>query len=210
MAYSDFKTVEEAIARLGLTEHSVSFAQEKPVETIEASARLIEHLNDGFQEALNVSTEKIRSELIITPILREICRRFDYQIGYFSGISFNVSPEDGLNGECDFLLTGNRNPLLVEAPVLTLVEGKDSSIKSGLGQCIAQMVAAQRFNAQRSQTFEIQGSVTTGDRWRFLTLSQAADLQIDLDEYQVPSNLSDILGRLSHPFQVFSLQLPKS
>ncbi|XGW00721.1 MAG: hypothetical protein ACAF41_33860 (plasmid) [Leptolyngbya sp. BL-A-14] len=200
MSYSDFKTPEEAISRFGLTETSVSMATVQPVVPLEGSERLKEQLQDGFQNALNVSTEKIRSELIVTPILREICRRFDYQIGYFSGVSFNVSPADGLNGECDFLLTGSNNPLIIEAPVLTLVEAKDASIRAGLGQCIAQMVAAMRFNARTGKEVTVQGAVTTGDRWKFLTLLPQSQLQIDLDEYQVPSQLSDILGRLAFPF----------
>ncbi|UBF30188.1 hypothetical protein K9N68_39315 (plasmid) [Kovacikia minuta CCNUW1] len=200
MSYSDFKTPEEAIIRFGLTETSVSMATVQPVAPIEGSERLNEQLQDGFQNALDVSTEKIRSELIVTPILREICRRFDYRIGYFSGVSFNVSAADGLNGECDFLLTGSSNPLIIQVPVLTLVEAKDASIRAGLGQCIAQMVAAMRFNARTGKEVAIQGAVTTGDRWKFLTLFPNSQLQIDLDEYQVPSQLNDILGRLAFPF----------
>jgi hypothetical protein len=37
----------------------------------------------------------------------------------------------------------------VEAPAIVIVEAKKSDIKSGLGQCIAEMVAAQRFNEKR-------------------------------------------------------------
>jgi hypothetical protein len=37
----------------------------------------------------------------------------------------------------------------IDAPVVTLVEAKNENIKSGLGQCIADMVAAQCFNQQK-------------------------------------------------------------
>ena len=59
----------------------------------------------------------------------------------------------------------------IVAPVITIVEAKNESIRSGLGQCIAEMVAAQLFNEQKGQLIPtIYGAVTTGSLWRFLTL----------------------------------------
>ncbi len=54
-----------------------------------------------------------------------------------------------------------------------LVEAKRDNLNSGLRQCIAQMVAAQRFNeAYHHPLPTIYGSVTTGTAWRFLKLEK--------------------------------------
>jgi hypothetical protein len=48
-------------------------------------------LDETLDLAVSISTEKARSELIITPILLEIRRIFQNKIGYFSGNTFNVN-----------------------------------------------------------------------------------------------------------------------
>jgi hypothetical protein len=53
-----------------------------------------------------------------------------------------------------------------------LVEAKNESIKSGLGRCIAEMVAAQLFNQRNGEAIEsIYRAVTTGTDWKFLKLA---------------------------------------
>ncbi|MHC5724219.1 MAG: hypothetical protein ACYTXY_08705, partial [Nostoc sp.] len=59
-------------------------------------------------------------------------------------------------------------------------------LKSGLGQCIAEMVAAQRFNQARVQLLTaIYGTVSSGTQWRFLRL-QGQTVTIDLIDYPLP------------------------
>lgn len=84
----------------------------------------------------------------------------------FSGKTFNVNEELGLKGRCDFIISASNELYYIEAPVLTIVEAKNESIVSGLGQCLATMVAAQMFN----QGGVVYGAVTTGDRWKFIKL----------------------------------------
>jgi hypothetical protein len=38
--------------------------------------------------------------------------------------------------------------LTIKAPVIALVEAKNDNLQSGLGQCMAEMIAAQIFNRQ--------------------------------------------------------------
>lgn len=201
MSYSDFKTLDKAINDLNLTleESHNLFAQVPPVQ---ASQRLKEALEETLELATNISTEKARSELIITPILLEVRRIFQGKIGYFSGTSFNVDESRGLNGVCDFILSASENQLLITAPVITLVEAKDNDIKLGLGQCVAEMVADQVFNDRKGQSQTIYGVVSTGTLWKFLTL-EAQTLKIDRTEYFI-TQLEEILGILVEPFRKFS------
>lgn len=198
MSYSDFKTLEQAVNNLAiiLEESHNLFADTPPVQP---SPRLQETLAETLELATNISTEKARSELIITPILLEIRRMFPGKIGYFSGTSFNVDESQGLTGICDFILTSSANQLLITTPVVTVIEAKDNDIKLGLGQCAAEMVAARIFNERKGQSKTIYGVVSTGVLWKFLTLS-GDTLKIDRTEYFV-GQIEKILGILAEPFR---------
>jgi hypothetical protein len=87
--------------------------------------------------ATAINTEKARSELIIAPVLLEVRRMLNFQIGFFSGSEFNVDLQAGLSGYCDYILTASKESYEIRTPVVTLAEAKNESIKSGLGQCIA-------------------------------------------------------------------------
>ena len=68
------------------------------------------------------------------------------EIGLFSGIDFTVDVEKGLNGNCDFLISHSSELLIVTAPIIIIVEAKKENINGGLGQCVAEMLAARIFN----------------------------------------------------------------
>lgn len=52
-----------------------------------------------------------------------------------------------------------------------------------MGQCVAEMIAADRFNrAEGNPITTIYGAVTTGTAWKFLRL-QGTRGEIDLSEY---------------------------
>ena len=201
MSYSDFKTIDQAVFALELTVEDTShlFSQITPIEP---SQRLKEILDETLDLAASISTEKARSELILTPVLLEIRRHFNNKIGYFSGNTFNIDESKGLTGACDFILSASSNQSLVTAPVLTLVEAKDNDIRIGLGQCVAQMVAAQIFNARKGMEQQVvYGAVSTGTNWKFLMLENHV-VKIDLTEYFI-TQLNQILGILAEPFKIY-------
>jgi hypothetical protein len=94
----------------------------------------------------------------------------------------------------------HRKQIDVESPVVTIVEAKNESIKAELGQCLAEMVAAQIFN-QRSGIIReaIYGAVTSGTNWRFLKLV-GSRVWIDDREYFL-NEVDKILGILMLPFR---------
>ena len=127
-------------------------------------------LQDNIALALAINTEKARSELIVTPILVELRKHFNYQISFFSGKEFNIDPEKGLNGFCDFLISRSPEQLLIKTPVVALVEAKNDNLQNGLPQCMAEMIAARIFNERNNNIAAIYGVVTTGTNWKFLRL----------------------------------------
>ncbi|MBN3899865.1 MAG: hypothetical protein HWQ41_32735 [Nostoc sp. NOS(2021)] len=193
MAYSDFKLLE-VIDSFGLVIHESSglFAN---IQEQDCSDLLSTILRENVDLAVAISSEKARSEMIISPILLEIRRKFNYEISLFSGVDFTVDSQRGLNGFCDFILSLSSEQLLVRSPVIVLVESKNENLRSGLAQCIAEMVAAQLFNERsRNQIKAIYGTVTIGTIWQFLKL-EGNVVSIDLSEYYI-KDIKKILGIL--------------
>ncbi|MBW4666071.1 MAG: hypothetical protein KME60_01165 [Cyanomargarita calcarea GSE-NOS-MK-12-04C] len=193
MAYSDF-SIRKAKQSFNLTlVEGGSFFP--PIEPVAANPYLVEFLQESLPLAIAMGSEKARSELIISPILFEVRKILDRKISFFSGEEFTVDPSMGLNGTCDFLISKSPEQLIIEAPAVVIVEAKKENLKGGLGQCMAEMVAAQRFNEVNQQpTQVIYGSVTSGNLWTFLKLEKET-VTIDLTDYLVPP-VEKLLGIL--------------
>jgi hypothetical protein len=118
------------------------------------------------------------------------------QISLFSGVDFSVDASEGLNGRCDYIISKAREQLTISAPVVMLVEAKNENMIGGIPQCLAEMIAAQRFNQTRHNPIAVMhGVVTTGSLWRFLKLDDTRRAFVDLKEYHI-QNLSQIMGIL--------------
>ncbi len=186
MAYSDFdlKKVKQKLG-VNLIEKENLFSS---VEYFSISAYLKETLAENIPLARAINTEKARSELIIANILVELRKILEHKISLFSGVEFNVDKEKGLNGFCDFIISASTEQLMLSSPIVAVVEAKNENIIGGLGQCIAEMVAAKIFNEQENDPSvkKIYGVVTTGTTWKFLKMD-GSDVYIDLDDYPIES-----------------------
>ena len=194
MAYSDF-TLEVVVPTFQLEKVDTAglFSQ---AETVAPSAYLTTGLEKKAPLATTIGTEKAKSEMIVADVLVELLDHFDRSISLFSGIDFNVDAENGLTGVCDFLVSLSPGQSFLEAPVIILVEAKKDDLLVGLGQCVAEMVAAQRFNADRSNDIRcIYGATTSGTDWKFLKL-EGKRLHIDMTTYQI-AQCDKVLGILS-------------
>jgi hypothetical protein len=202
MAYSDF-SLAKVKNNFGLTldETRNLFAE---TQLVLPSDTLKTLLTDYIPLATAISTEKARSEFLIAPILAEVRRSLNNRISLFSGNEFNVEPARGLQGFCDYIISGSPEQLFITAPVITIFEAKKEDIIGGLGQCVAAMVAAQRFNQnQGNEVDRIYGSVTTGTNWKFMIL-EGNTVYIDPIEYYI-KEVDKILGILLQPFQTSSI-----
>jgi hypothetical protein len=195
MAYIDFKTIGSVKTAFGLTTiEDVQFLPQ--VAPVAPSAILTAVLAENLPLATASGSEKARSELIISPVLVEVRRQLDRKIGLFSGEDFTVDAEAKLSGRCDFLISRSTEQLEIEAPVVVLIEAKQADLKLGLGQCMAEMVAAQRFNQAKEKPLPvIYGCVSSGILWRFLKL-EGTVVTIDLTDYAI-TPVDRILGYLT-------------
>jgi hypothetical protein len=194
MSYRDF-TLTDVIEHFALTTREAAdlFADQP---SIEPSALLVETLRSNIPVAIAVSNEKVRSELLVAPVLMELKRAHPTAIGFFSGVDLTADPTVGLTGTCDFLLSLSPEQVYVKAPIVTLVEAKREDLDTGVGQCAAEMMGARIFNERAKNPIEtVYGVVTTGTTWRFLSLS-GSTLSIELNEHSI-RDLGKILGILS-------------
>lgn len=193
MAYSDFKLSDLTRTFSLILDETVELFASSP--EVPVSDWLSDTLRETLPLALAVNTEKVRSELIIAPILVELRKQTGRTISFFSGVDFTVDASQGLNGVCDYLVSASPEQLYVIAPVLVIFEAKNENIKGGFAQCAAAMVAAQLFNEREGNALPvIHGVVTTGTNWRFLQLEGRA-VRIDRREYYI-DNVERIMGIL--------------
>ena len=194
MAYSEF-TLESVLPAFQLQKIDTVglFSQ---VAVVPPSDHLTTALARKAALATAIGTEKARSEMIVADVLVELLEHFDRRISLFSGIDFNVDVEKDLTGVCDFLVSLSPNQFYLEAPIIVLVEAKNVDVKLGLGQCVAEMVASQRFNTEKGNDIPcIYGASTTGIEWQFLKL-EGKHLHIDMATYTL-ERCDRLLGILS-------------
>jgi len=192
MPYSQFTTITKVKEAFNLTTvEGIRFLPE--IAPIQPSNTLAATLEETLPLAVATGSEKARSELIISPVLVEVRRILNRQISMFSGEDFNVDESLGLNERCDFLISRSTEQLAIEAPAIVIVEAKQADLKTGIGQCVAEMVAAQKFNEAKQKPLpSLYGSVSNGLQWQFLKLS-GTEVTIDLNVYSLPP-VEQILG----------------
>jgi hypothetical protein len=182
MAYNNF-SLQDVIDRFEINLIESIFCDSLPPVTPQPEFLTI--FEQSLPLAQRARSEKAKSELLVSPILVEVRRLVGDRIQLFSGEEFNVDRDRGLNGFCDFLFSRSMISYVIQAPILMLVEAKKGELDVGLGQCIAEMFAAQIFNQTKGNVIPvIYGCVTSGKLWQFLKLEDK-DVTIDINEYQV-------------------------
>ena len=194
MPYSSF-TLESVLQAFPLEKADIQ-GLFSTIEPIEPSAFLTAVLARNLPLAAALNTEKAKSEMIVAPVLVELREQLERRISLFSGIDFNVDSENDLTGVCDFLISLSPWQRFVEAPIITLVEAKNDNLINGLGQCVAEMVAAQRFNAEKGNAIpRVYGVTTAGVMWQFLKL-EGQTLHMDMDVHTI-ERCDKLLGILA-------------
>ncbi len=190
-SYGDL-TIDDVRKRFQLTISRIALFEK--VAPLAPSKWLSEMLEEGFD--VSVISEKARSEFIVAPILLYIREVHQGRISIYSGVRFDVDPDNGLRGVCDFILSQGMMLPTVQSPVLVMVEAKKNDIEEGFGQCAGEMVAAQIFNEREGNAIPaVYGCVTNGESWQFLRLIGKA-LEIDKQRYFL-AKLDEVLGILS-------------
>jgi hypothetical protein len=171
----------------------------EPIKFITPSNLLVEVLERNFRIPMN--NEKAKSELIVMPILVEMCVK-NQNFKPISGMTFNIEPEKGLKGTCDFLVSANPDSVELDSPVVCIFEAKNDAIEDWYGQCGAEMFASRIFNERKGNNLKIiHGAVTNGFTWQFLKLEEQT-LYIDSQRYGT-ANLPQLLGAIQKIYDFY-------
>ncbi|MBC7448567.1 MAG: hypothetical protein H7330_10965 [Hymenobacteraceae bacterium] len=164
MAYSDF-SFDDLTHQFGVRyESGLLTADAVPIAP---SAWLTESLRIGQRRGF--SSEKSRSERLVSPVLLELAERNQDRFTVQSGVMLDVDVARGLRGECDFVLSYGAIQDFITAPIFCVTEAKKQDMDWGMTQCAAQLVGAWRFNEEQQLRLPfLYGSATTGVEWRLL------------------------------------------
>jgi len=204
MSYADF-TVKDLKQKFG-----VKFKGERLFENV-PPVQPSEWLNEALEvsEDLGFSTEKSRSERLVTPIILALFKLNRNTFSVYSGCNLDVDESLGLRGECDFMFSFSRIWDFVTSPIFCITEAKRHDIEKGTIQCAAQLIGAKKLNEMEGNPVDtLYGCSTTGVEWRFL---KYIDNQIIMGEkrYKMSSELPELLGVLQHIIEVSKKQFPE-
>ncbi len=198
MGYSNYKSLRQALERLNLEETDLDLFSDVPPS--EPSPWLKQTLEIG--KSMPLTNEKSKSERVISPILMEVINYYKADFTLYSGADLYIDDKQDLSGACDFVIAKHPRKQIMQAPIISLAEAKDQDMDYGQGQCLAQMYAAQVYNAQRGKPQPyIYGCAVTGGEWKFLKLAEN-QVCIDTESYYL-SDLPKILGILHHVIQSY-------
>lgn len=189
MAYSDFKTLQVFKKEIG-----ISYKLQKLFPPVIQGFQPSEHLLFDLQEAktYGLLSEKAKSEMLITPLLKEVRRKNSTQVSFLSGVNLETNIEK-LNGFCDYIFSYVPRALELTSPIFCIVEAKNRTLEEGFAQCAAEMYASYLFNEQNNERQAIiYGAVTNAYEWVFLKFENNLIL-IDEDRYAL-QNVEILLG----------------
>ena len=163
MAFSDFKTIPEVQERFGIRYSENDFFSVE--ESLNPSEQFLQELEFTRQHINIFGSEAARCEAVIFPVLREVYK--GYAEHYALWIKETIAYNETLSGTPDYLIAtkSELGKLIVGTPLIILVEAKKNDFEQGWGQCLAELVAAQKIND--APDFPVYGIVTDGTLWEF-------------------------------------------
>jgi hypothetical protein len=169
---------EDILAELGFTLERLQLTLPKYTGELDNSS-LRQRIE---QDLINVdlTSETARREVIIGPILLQICRITQSKLK----IEYPININNFLKGSLNYYLQAKNNILVVEA--------KNADLARGFTQLAVEMIALDQWI--NLQIPVIYGAVTTGNIWKFGFLKrQEKQIIQDINLYRVPADLQELL-----------------
>ena len=126
------------------------------------------------------SSEAARREMLIAPVLVELCELMDARLD----IEYPIKVSNWLKGSIDYRV--------VTANTITVVEAKQADLTHGFVQLAAELIALDKWI--EGDVPLLYGAVTTGEDWRFGILERhEKQVTQDIALYRVPENVETFL-----------------
>jgi len=202
MAFTDFKSSDEVQKAYQIKLVEKNFFTISPLQLSEAFVLEYEFVNENFDI---FSSEASRCENIIYPVLREACKKYVDQYSLWSH-KF-ISADETLVGTPDYIIA-KRSELgknVLGFPLLLVVEAKQNDFTKGWGQCLAELVAAQKLN--KNEKAAVYGIVTDAEMWQFGKLE--GQLFTKNSSRATIDNLDEVFGAICSIIEFASKTRPK-
>lgn len=200
MSFSNYKHIGLVLKEFQVTYTEANFMSEIPFHISDYFREDIETvLEDGVPNASEFSI----CENLIYPILKEVWKTYRSKLVLWGHKSLTYN--QNLSGFPEYILA-KRSPLgkvVFEKPYFLLVEAKQDKFEEGWGQCLAEMIAAQRLNDEIKAT--IFGIVSNGNYWEFGKLDGAIFAR-NKDRYLL-QDLDKLFAAVNYVFQQCEIQL---
>lgn len=194
MAFSDYKHISQVQQQFQIKYREERFILAQPVEPPQM---FLDEFNFNKENLDIYASEASRAELVILPTLREVYKPFAPQATLW--IQKPINYDAILNGTPDYLLA-TRSELgktVLAMPLLMVAEAKRNDFEQGWGQCLAELVAAQKLNGDPN--LAVYGIVTDGRLWQIGRL--LGDIFVQNDEAYSLDDMPALFGALHFVFQ---------
>ena len=163
MAFSDFKAIPDVQEKFKITYATDDLLGTE--EIVNPSDQFLSELAFSMKYIDVYASEGARCENVIYPILREVYK--GYADAYALWVKKPLAYDETLSGTPDYFIStrSELGILTVGTPLIILVEAKKNDFEQGWGQCLAELVAAQKINDDPDTP--VYGIVSDGERWQF-------------------------------------------
>lgn len=168
MSFSEFKSLSATLKEFQIVYTEEDFVQDIPFEVSDYFRQDLQLMVD---EGVVDNSEYAICENLIYPVLKEVWKQYRSNFILWSHEFLNCDAQ--LSGFPEYILA-KRSPLgkvVFDKPYFVLVEAKQDNFDAAWGQCLAEMVAAQRLN--ENADLIIYGITSNGSFWQFGNLNQA-------------------------------------
>ncbi len=200
MAFTNYKNIADILQKFALTYQESNFV-ECIIPNLDKS--FLSRLNLVLQEGIVFNSEYAICENIISPLLTEIWRSYTKDLLIWSHQPLNY--DENLSGTPDYIVAKRspRGKVILEKPYVILVEAKKDNFEEGWGQCLAEMMAAQKINEDFSK--KVFGVVSNGKLWEFGLLQ--SEIFTKNVQYFGLQNIEELMGALNFIFAESVTQL---
>jgi hypothetical protein len=174
--------IEDILAELGCFYNLESLT----LPCSEVDVNLINILFQNIESSLKyvkLSSESARQQVIIAPILLEVCKITQTRLN----VEYPVSVSEQLKGSFDYYINKDRGMLVVQA--------KQADLNRGFTQLAVELIALDQWTS--NDTPILYGAVTTGEDWRFGIYKRAEKIILeDIKLYRVPEEVHLLVNTL--------------
>jgi hypothetical protein len=200
MSFSSYKRLGETVKEFQVQYIKTNFIQEVDFAI---SDYFREDLQLMMDEGVVDNSEFAICQNLIYPVLKEVWKC--YRANFLLWMQQYLNCDANLSGFPEYILA-RRSPLgnvVFDKPYFILVEAKQDNFDAAWGQCLAEMIAAQRLNENLQVT--VFGITSNGDRWQFGKLEDTF-FTLNSTFYTI-QDLDKLFAAVNYVFQQCEIQL---